>query len=133
MLIYKGMICGNGFNLPQSLESYAPQLSQMLHGLPLTFEGVTILQPRWWLSIIGAMALILFFPSTQSVMNNHVNALQLKGYPTVESSDDSHFPLCKIKWEPNIAWAIVIGTLACTVILQIAEIDNASEFLYFQF
>ena len=67
--------------------------------------------------------IVWFMPNTQQILGEESTA------PTATAASST--PLfSRLRWSPSIAWSLVIATLFFAVL---ANIDQTSSFLYFQF
>lgn len=123
--VYKGMIGLNGFVLPQAWMTYLGPLEGWLSDQGVLF-GVTpvfthALQGSFL--IISLFVIAWYFPNTQQIMDRFEPAIE-----TYRNEDRTY--AFRIKWMPNLKWAVGSGLLITASIIMI---DKVSEFLYFQF
>jgi alginate O-acetyltransferase complex protein AlgI len=94
--------------------------TELLSGM-VGFRGVGILPSAGDIAWIAALYLIIWgLPNTQQLMARYE--------PALEKIQEG--PLPWLRWQMSIPWAITAGIGA---IVGLAAINNAAEFLYFQF
>ncbi|MEM9928090.1 MAG: MBOAT family protein, partial [Cyanobacteria bacterium P01_D01_bin.50] len=130
LLIVKGMFGFNGLSIAKSLSA------------KLEFLQSWNIQPDGWLPIIGGkptdiilfMPLLLiiawFTPNTQEWMMKFNPTLE--DYKNKKEENYQNTFWQKLRWQPNMPFSIILGTIYFLVIKLILEAPN-SDFLYFNF
>ena len=78
---------------------------------------------RALLQIVAGMVVVFFLPNTQQILTRFRPSLQKTAW------DQTDVPK-RLIWAPSTGWAIIVGLLFFTVLI---ELQQPSTFLYFQF
>jgi D-alanyl-lipoteichoic acid acyltransferase DltB (MBOAT superfamily) len=109
-------------NLPEQIEPYLGPAAGALRqaGFEFRFGSVPlILQGPVW--IVPLLLIVWFAPNTQELLGGGRIALTLKA---------SLRPSRALAWRPSAAWTCAVGLLLALCVLSL---QNAGEFLYYQF
>jgi len=124
------MLSGHGLSLPPSLIGRIGYLEQWLLEHGVVFHGmfhnhVFGTNPKWGIAWVVALLLAsMFLPNTQQL---------LRRYRPVLKTYKNEVPRLRhrwIEWRPTIPWAFFTFGI---FIITILSLEQASEFLYFQF
>jgi alginate O-acetyltransferase complex protein AlgI len=85
------------------------------------FSGVGLHKPIAWL--LAGLIIVWVFPNTQQILARYKPALSL-------TPSDGKTRLVPIYWQPNGAWALLLG---CIFFAALIQMQDPSVFLYFQF
>lgn len=116
-----GMLGFNGISLPKSMQSYSGLFA--LANLQPSYNGIR------WIDfggirvpiLMGAMVIAWIMPNTQELFEKFKPCIEQMARPGSKA---------RLYWHPSASWAIVISMLFVVCVLNM---NNVSEFLYFQF
>lgn len=111
------------FVLPEQLLPYLGTAANVLRAMGVTFKFGSvplILQGPLW--IVPLLVVVLTFPNVQEILGQQRLALS--------NIDSSLSVTSGWTWRPTARWAM---TLAALIVLGLASINEAGEFLYYQF
>lgn len=128
--MYASMAGLNGISIPTSLTSWLGEHAALAQFFGLHSDGVSLLTPEFWMSLLLGLMLVLVAPNTQTLLRNFEPGLMSPGYPNLV--EDSLFwqRFGFRGWMPNSATAIFVGFLLAGCM---AKLNDVSEFIYFQF
>jgi len=119
--VWAGMIGLNGIEVPQAavaLANYMPFLDIQV-GAP---AEITL---KYAVLFVVLFIIVRWAPNAYSFMQPAHLGLPSPGYPATDITEPSY-----LSWKPNAFWACVTSLVFLWVIL---ELNDASEFIYFQF
>lgn len=107
----------NGISLPTASQPYARFLTMI--GLQPVFDGIRWLDLSSLGMLAGALVLAWFAPNTQQIFQHFEPALDAVDKTAIAT-----------RWQPSLRWSVGLALLLCFCMLSL---NQASEFLYFQF
>ncbi len=89
-----------------------------------TLSAATV-GPRGAVFALGLLAVTLILPNIYEIMRTAKMGTPTRGYPATYINGDA-----RMVWAPNLSWAVILGAMFG---LSIIKMNDASEFIYFQF
>ena len=126
MLIYQGLVGGNGFILPTHYREPLGAIGQVLEGIGATYGAVPGFGGGWqiiWLA--GLLIWVWILPNAQELLRNHEPALNIVKRNRILGRS---WPA----WSPNMAYGVIFGIAGAVVIVSLLQ-GQPGEFIYFQF
>ena len=118
-VFFRSPTLGAALGITQSMLGWNAMLLPVdLAGASLPSAGVTAIAA-------AALAIAWFFPNSQEVMSLYKPALN--DSPAIRAMRST------LLWRPNIASAIVVGTMAAASLVMIIFEKRVGDFIYFQF